>query len=390
VGRLPEDLRLAQWAKAIEDLGWAAWLVDSDFRLVWTSSESDQFLGSPTEEELGYGRHIVEAFTQEAWLRITTPEGQLQVFQEVVPYLLSKVEGSQADLWERAPTHLAALLDQIHRKPMPAVFSTSFDYVDPRGGPDEPPYRVDLLIMPIHDEHDQRIGILGISYMGVRPTLVSLLARGQHEMYERMARLVQPKARQAAILFCDLQGSAELSRKLPTAAYFRLIRRLWTDIDTTVADNYGIVGKHAGDGASAFFLVEDLGSPSATAAAAIATARTIHERSAAVSKDVLASPCVMRVGLHWGDTIYLGQLVPGGRLDITALGDAVNECARIEECATSGTTLASKELIERLDADHAAATGLDLERISYRLVSELPVVSEKARRDIGGFAVAEV
>lgn len=243
---------------------------------------------------------------------------------------------------------------------------------------------------PIHDERDERIGLLGLSYMGFRPTLVSLLARGDQAMYERMARLMQPQARQAAILFCDLQGSAELSRKMPTAAYFRLIRALWTDIDRAVAQNYGIVGKHAGDGASAFFLVDDLGSRSAAAAAAIQAARAVHQRAAVVSEDFVATPCLMRVGIHWGDTIYLGQLVPGGRLDLTALGDAVNECSRIEECAPSGRTLASKEILERLSSDDAAETGIDLERLSYRLVSEVPTASEKAKRDIGSLAVVEI
>ena len=374
----------------MEDLGWAGWMADSELRLVWTSTENDQFLGSPTEEELGYGRHLLEALTQETWLRIATPDTQVRLFQELIPFQLQGLKDRGLPLPETLPAHLAALLDRIEPQPMPAVLPTSFDYVDPREGPDARPYPVHMLLMPIHDDRDERIGVMAVAYMGFRPTLVSLLARGDEAMYERMARLVHPKSRRAAILFRDLQGSAELSRKLPTAAYFRLIRRLWTDIDSTVAANYGIVGKHAGDGASAFFLVEDLGSPSAAAAAAIATARTIHERSTAVSKDVLASPCVMRVGLHWGDTIYLGQLVPGGRLDITALGDAVNECARIEECATSGTTLASKELIERLNPDDAAATGIDLEGVSYQLVSELSAAPEKAKRNIGSFAVAEV
>jgi class 3 adenylate cyclase len=389
MGRPPEDLRLAQWAKAMEDLGWAGWIADSNSRLVWTSSESDQFLGSPTEEEMGYGKHILEAFTQEAWLRITTPETQIRLFQEIVPFVLSDLVERGLPPPDTLPPHLAALLRHVEPQPIPVVLPTSFDYVDPQGGGDIPPYRVHLLVMAIHDERDERIGLMGISYMGFRPTLVSLLARGDQAMYERMARLMQPQARQAAILFCDLQGSAELSRKLPTAAYFRLIRRLWTDIDNAVAENYGIVGKHAGDGASAFFLVDDLGSRSAAAASAIRTARMIHERSAGVSRD-LDRTCSMRVGLHWGDTIYLGQLVPGGRLDITALGDAVNECARIEECAPSGGTLASKEVVERLSVEEAEAGGIDLERISFRLISELPAASEKAKRDIGGFAVADL
>ncbi|HWL64359.1 MAG TPA: adenylate/guanylate cyclase domain-containing protein, partial [Actinomycetota bacterium] len=197
------------------------------------------------------------------------------------------------------------------------------------------------------------------------------LARGDEAMYERMAKLVEPSSHEAAILFCDLHGSTELARTLSTSRYFRLIRSLWTEIDQLVAGSHGIVGKHAGDGASAFFLESDLGSPSATASAALRTARQIHDRSQDVFGEALDTSCLMRIGLHWGSSLYIGQLVPGGRLDVTALGDAVNECARIQECADPHGTLASKDLIERLTANDAAALGIDPEKISYQLVPTL-------------------
>ena len=54
-----------------------------------------------------------------------------------------------------------------------------------------------------------------------------------------------------------------------------------------VGSHHGIVGKHAGDGASAYFLVDDLGSASRAADAAIRTAHGIHERSEAVFGDGL-------------------------------------------------------------------------------------------------------
>ena len=51
--------------------------------------------------------------------------------------------------------------------------------------------------------------------------------------------------------------------------------------------------------------------------------------------------------------VMTGEDVPGGherrRRWTTALGDDVNDAARIEACATGGLTLASKHLIERLN-----------------------------------------
>jgi class 3 adenylate cyclase len=43
---------------------------------------------------------------------------------------------------------------------------------------------------------------------------------------------------------------------------------------------------------------------------------------------------VMHFGLHWGATLYVGQIATSGRTEVTALGDEVNEAARIEACAT--------------------------------------------------------
>lgn len=390
MGRLPEDPRLARWAEVMEGLRWAAFIADSELRLVWTSTEVDQFLGSPTEEELGYGRNVIEALTGKTWVRATTPESQTRLFLEIVPFLLSDPAGRSVDLTGVLPSQFVPLLQQVESKPLPPVLSTWFDYIEPQGASDLPVYRVDLLVMPLHDEQGERIGVMCLSYMSVRPGLVALLARGDEAMYERMAKLVEPQARQGAILFCDLSNSGELSRRLPTSEYFKLIRQLWTDIDKTVAENRGIIGKHAGNGASAFFLVDDLGSGSAAATAAIRTARAIHERSAESFSEVLEGPCLMRVGLHWGGTIYIGQLVPGGRLDVTALGDEVNQCARIQECAEDDETLASKELIERMSDYDVAALGLDPEKVSYRLVSELPEATDKAVRAAGTLAITSV
>lgn len=101
----------------------------------------------------------------------------------------------------------------------------------------------------------------------------------------------------------------------------------------------------------------------------------------------LDTPCLMRVGVHWGSSLYIGQLVPGGRLDVTALGDAVNDCARIQECAEPHQTLASKELIERLSEDDAAAIGVDAEKVRYRPLSDLPGAGYKAVAAAGAIAV---
>ena len=123
------------------------------------------------------------------------------------------------------------------------------------------------------------------------------------------------------------------------------------------------------------------------AAAAGRTARGIHERSEEFFGTALDSSCLMRVGIHWGGSLYIGQLVPGGRLDVTALGDAVNECARIQESAAPHQTLASKELIEHLSQDDAATLGLDPEKFRYIPLASVSSATEKAISAAGTIAV---
>lgn len=95
----------------------------------------------------------------------------------------------------------------------------------------------------------------------------------------------------------------------------------------------------------------------------------------------------MNVGVHWRGALYLGQVVTGGRLEVTALGDEVNEAVRIQRSGRDGALLASKSLLERLEPDDAAALELDPDRIRYRTLAELEG-APKARRDAGSVAVA--
>ena len=73
-----------------------------------------------------------------------------------------------------------------------------------------------------------------------------------------------------------------------------------------------------------------------------------------------------------------------------ALGEEVNEAARIEACATPGRALASKALIERLDAADAAAIDVDPHRMTHRALADLSNATDKPRRDAPAIAVCEV
>ena len=222
--------------------------------------------------------------------------------------------------------------------------------------------------------------------------IAELLSNADFGHLRRMHIVAKAARRPAAILFADLEGSTPLSRRLSTASYFSLARRLVRTSDRCVIEAGGLVGRHVGDGVVAFFLAETCGSESAAARSCIEAMRSLRVAlgDIAVASDLDPDDLTLRFGLHWGSTLYVGGITTSGRSEVTALGDEVNEAARIEACATGGRTLASKTLIERLDADDAAALDIDPNRMNYSILGELPTASDKARRDAPAVAVCEL
>jgi class 3 adenylate cyclase len=226
------------------------------------------------------------------------------------------------------------------------------------------------------------------AFHALRGDVVSArLSRGHAPMYERMLELRDPARRQAAILSADLEASGELSRRLSSAAYFALIRSLTDLVDAAVIANGGLIGKHAGDGASALFVVDGVDAESAAARGAIDAARRIRDGAAGLLDD--ATDVLVNVGLHWGATLTIGQVSSYGRLEVTALGDEMNEAARIEAVATNGQILASKDLLERLEPKDANALELEPAQVHFTAVRSLSA-DPKALRDAGSIAVTEI
>ena len=207
-----------------------------------------------------------------------------------------------------------------------------------------------------------------------------------------MQRVAKAGRRPAGILFADLEGSSAIARHLATASYFTLGRRLARAADQCVIDAGGLVGRHVGDGVVAFFLAETAGSESAAARGCIEASRALRGAIAEVAarSELKPEDVVLRFGLHWGSNLYVGNIATAGRSEVTALGDEVNEAARIEACASGGRALASKNLIERLDPDDSAALDLDPEQVTYTPLGELTTATEKARRDAPTIPVCEV
>jgi class 3 adenylate cyclase len=209
---------------------------------------------------------------------------------------------------------------------------------------------------------------------------------------ERVRIVEHPDRHPAAILMADLEASSPLARRLSAAQYFAFARRWVRASDQCVVDAGGIVGRHVGDGLIAYFLAETAGSESAAVRACISSAGALRGvlGEVAARSDIPAPEVSLRFGLHWGATLYMGSIFSAGRSEVTALGDEMNEAARIEACATGGRILVSKALLERLDRADAQALGLDTSRATYTALAELPTATDKARRDAPAIAVCDL
>lgn len=207
-----------------------------------------------------------------------------------------------------------------------------------------------------------------------------------------MTAVARPDRRPAAVLFADLEASSPLSKRVSTAQYFAFGRRMVRAVDQCLIDHGGIVGRHACDGVAGFFLAETSGSESAAARSCIETARALRGVLSEVVErsDLQDETVTLRFGLHWGARLYVGHILTAGRSEVTALGDDVNDAARIEACASGGRALASKDLIECLTAEDAEALGIDPRQAKYTVLADLPTATEKARRDAPAIAVCEL
>lgn len=391
---LPEDPLLAEMASSLRDAGHWAEIVDPEWRIVYTTDElrfARGFMVESVAQTLGmhmFGGECIQVHEQ-AWRFGRTVDIFREVLASIGDWVLADTPGGHDSLRSIVDPRLTDIVDQLVATNR--TVASSGVYEGTGVGSSRPV--LDLTVIRIRGTGGRLAGTAMIQKPHVSMSMLATLgAMGDPQHFARMQSVASAGRRPAAILFADLEGSSSLARRLSTERYFALGRRMTRAADGCVVEAGGITGRHVGDGVVAFFIAENLGSESATAAAAISAARALTDAmtEVALRSDLAPEDLQMRYGLHWGSTMYIGLISSVGRTEVTALGDEVNECARIEACATGGRTLASKSLIERLSPDAASNLGIDTNRIAYIHLGELPTATDKARRDAPGIAVCEL
>jgi len=401
---LPDHPILAAWASALNDTGNFAEILDTNWRYVFVTDElsvTRQALGLPA---IPIGAHLLSAEGVQAELGGSwpSPEVRRAWFLTAGRYVLASTPGGREELRRLVHPEFADLVDELQSLDHPVVavlaplreraaaFGVAAGSTASGANADMP---ATAFTFPIEESHEHVVGFCAV----IKPAagmslLAAATARADLVHLERMRVVERPDRRPGAILMADLESSTLLSRRLSTAQYFALIRRLIRAADHCIINAGGVVGRHAGDGVVALFLDETTGSESAAASACITAARTLRDAlvDIAARSSLSEAELSMRFGLHWGATLYMGRILTEGRSEVTALGDEMNEAARIEACATGGRMFASKTVIERLNHADANSLGLDTNHMTYTPLTDLSTATDKARRDAPSIAVCEL
>ena len=387
-----EDPSLAELASALNEAGHWAEIMDRRWRRVFVTDSLRVAGGFLIETapslagQFAFGTEYIDTL-------IGLPTGPIAVestrrhLASLGGWVIEDLSGGREELRSLVDSRLADLVDRI----TPTDASLAITYVYDGYGVAGSRPKVVVTATRVRGPGGELAGTVLIHKPALDMTLLGVLgAMGDRGHFERMQSVAKAGRRPGAILFADVEGSTPLAKRLSTTSYFALGRRLIRAADQCIVDAGGITGRHSGDGVVAFFLVEHLGSESAASSSCIHAARSLKVAmtNVAARSELPGDALTMRFGLHWGATLYLGLISTVGRTETTALGDDVNDAARIEACATGGRILASKQLIERLSPDAARDLGLDV--ITYAQLGDLTTATDKARRDAPSIAVCEL
>lgn len=213
-----------------------------------------------------------------------------------------------------------------------------------------------------------RHGLLDREHRSVRAAFARYLAP---KMIERL--LAQPEGlrlggelRELTVLFCDIRSSTAIGELLDPERLTRVLNAVLTPLSDIVLEHDGTIAKFIGDGFLAFWNapVEEPRHAELAARAALAMAAAVPAIDAQLGGDL---PFALRIGIaiNTGSAV-VGNFGTARRFDYSAMGDAVNVAARLQdETKTYGIEIAlGAPTAERLPG--FATLPLDVVRVRGR------------------------
>ena len=224
---LPDDPALAEAASALNVARAWAHVVDRDWRWVYMTDDVRLSLGRPPRMiDVPLGLHYFGPETADSEMnqRAFRPEtsGRCAV-AGLGPWLLADARGGRAELREVLDARYHDLIDAIEPDDRSIVRSFPMPAYTVAGA------ATDLLTTAwrIRDTRGRLAGTVIQTIPAAGMTMLGTLASaGDAGHFARMQSVAKAGRRPAAILFADLEASSPLARRLSTASYFALGRRL--------------------------------------------------------------------------------------------------------------------------------------------------------------------
>lgn len=158
------------------------------------------------------------------------------------------------------------------------------------------------------------------------------------------SRLEPGEKRFAAILFLDIVGFTELSKKLSPENLTQLVDRTFRIFDLSVKGQGGYCDKVIGDAALYVFPGHPNHPPACEAALRAAVMLLDRARQIGESLKPTGLALSIRVGISFGE---VARKQVGGDMQQTVMGDTVNIAQRLEESALPGTVQTTVRVLER-------------------------------------------
>ncbi len=233
-------------AVALRNAGQWAEIVDREWRCVYGTDDLRRIYGGLTElAPVSLGTHFFGPQAMSTRLRWRSGPNRLELIREMFSafggLVLSETPGGRNELRQLVDPALRDIVDQLCAATPSPASSFAWHGTHVAGLP------VDALstAIRVHDVDGRFAGTALISKPGAGMAVLAAVAvGGDLRHFERMQRVAKAARRPAAILFADLEASTPLARRLSTASYFALGRRLVRAADECVVNRGGLVGRH--------------------------------------------------------------------------------------------------------------------------------------------------
>lgn len=214
-----------------------------------------------------------------------------------------------------------------------------------------------------------------IREFNLRKRLKQFVSEPVYKAMRKENACIRPQNRRVAILFCDIRGFSNLSRKLSPEAVSRLLdAHYFSPLDNIIFENNGTLDKHIGDSIMGIF-----GAPVAygdDVLKAVMSAVRMQEEMRRINEKLAAEGMSLSIGIG----VSTGEVMAGifgsnRKKEYTVFGTSVNLASRLERLAKSGEILLCEEtagevsdFFELEERAHVRIKGMEREMSIFKVL----------------------